>query len=138
MPKWAQEMTKTVPTILIVESDSPTLQLYQRALSLDYEVLACSDETQALKMLETRELQAVVLEPAIYGGRGWSLLASLKAAPQTQFVPVILCTILDERKRGLEMGAAACLVKPVLPTTLLQTLRKVTESDVSFGDGAAG
>jgi len=121
-------MAKTIPTILIVESNFPTLQLYQRALSQEYDVLACSDETQALKMLGTRELQAVVLEPAIYGGRGWSLLAALKAGPQTQFVPVILCTILDERKRGLEMGAAACLVKPVLPTTLLQTLRNVTDN----------
>jgi DNA-binding response OmpR family regulator len=124
-------MPKRIPTILIVESDPPTLQLYQRALSSYYEVLACANETEALTLLQTRELQAVVLEPAIYGGRGWALLAAIKARSPTQFVPVILCTILDERKRALEMGASACLVKPVLPTTLLQTLRKVTQTELS-------
>src|SRR5258708_35167284 len=105
-------MPKRTQTILIVESDPPTLQLYQRALSQEYEVLACTDETQALAHLQNHSLQAIVLEPAIYGGRGWALLATIKAGTQTQFVPVILCTILDERKRGLEMGASVCLVKP--------------------------
>jgi DNA-binding response OmpR family regulator len=41
-------------------------------------------------------------------------------------VPIILCSALDERKRGLELGASAYLVKPVLPAALLEALRRVT------------
>ena len=54
-----------------------------------------------------------------------ALLAAIKSLPRGSPIPVVLCSTLDERKRGMEMGAAAYLVKPVLPTTLLKTLRQV-------------
>lgn len=115
------------PAILIVEDDPPTLELYRRELSRTYQVLACADEQEALEVLRTEDLCAMVLEPALLGGRGWALLTTLKNSPQGSDIPVILCSTLDKRKRGLEMGAAACLVKPVLPTTLLETVQRVTE-----------
>ena len=115
------------PAILIVEDDPPTLELYRRELSRTYQVLACTDEQEALEALRTEDLCAMVLEPALLGGRGWDLLTTIKNSPQGYDIPVILCSTLDKRKRGLEMGAAACLVKPVLPTTLLETVQRVTE-----------
>jgi DNA-binding response OmpR family regulator len=38
---------------------------------------------------------------------------------------IILCSVLDDRRRGMNLGAAAYLVKPVLPKTLLDTLKQV-------------
>jgi DNA-binding response OmpR family regulator len=111
---------------LIVECDLPTLELYQRELSRDYQILACSEGQQALDLLQTHRISAVVLEPATPDEQGWSLLAAIKSLPGPSPIPVILCSTLDERKRGMEMGAVAYLVKPVLPTTLRQTLRQVT------------
>ena len=122
-----KEPSPGTPTILIVEDDPPTLELYRRELSRSYQVLACTDEQEALKALRTKALCAMVLEPALLGGRGWALLTTIKNSPQGHDIPVILCSTLDKRKRGLEMGAAACLVKPVLPTTLLETVQRVTE-----------
>jgi DNA-binding response OmpR family regulator len=39
-------------------------------------------------------------------------------------IPVV-CAAHSMNASGMEMGAAAYLVKPVLPTTLLKTLRQV-------------
>jgi hypothetical protein len=36
-----------------------------------------------------------------------------------------LCSSSDERKRGLDAGAQAFLIKPVLPADLHLTLRRV-------------
>jgi DNA-binding response OmpR family regulator len=116
--------TKT-QEILIVECDLPTLELYLRELSRDYQILACSETQQALALLQAHSVAAVVLEPSTPDGQGWSLLAAIKSLPGSPPIPVVLCSTLDERKRGMEMGAAAYLVKPVLPTTLLKTLRQV-------------
>ena len=116
--------TKT-QEILIVECDLPTLELYLRELSRDYQILACSDPRQALALLQSHSVAAVVLEPSTPDEQGWSLLASIKSLSNSSPIPVVLCSTLDERKRGMEMGAAAYLVKPVLPTTLLKTLRQV-------------
>ena len=112
--------------ILIVEHDEPTRELYLRELSRDYRVFACCDEHAALELLRTNDIRAVVLEPDAVDGSGWVLLSNLKHASGMRAVPIILCSALDERKRGLELGASAYLVKPVLPAVLLEALRRVT------------
>jgi len=120
---------KAFPAILIVEHDPSTLELYRRVLSRDFQVLVCSDDKEALGLIQNNPLQAIILEPALHGGRGWALLAAIKETPSIQFLPVILCSTLDERKRGFEMGAVTCLVKPVLPSVLLETVHRVVTTD---------
>src|SRR5207249_11254067 len=44
---------------------------------------------------------------------GWELLARLKADPATADIPVIVASIVDERGRGVALGATEYLVKPV-------------------------
>jgi DNA-binding response OmpR family regulator len=114
-------MQTTTQAILIVERDLATLELYQRELH------TCSEARQALALLRAHRIAAVVLEPSAPDGQGWSLLAAIKSLPGPSPIPVVLCSTLDERKRGMEMGAVAYLVKPVLPTTLRKTLRQVTQ-----------
>jgi DNA-binding response OmpR family regulator len=117
------------PAVLMVESDLPTIELYRAALRQEYEVLARSDESGALEALSTSNLNAIILEPALEGGRGWGILAAIRNAMRERPIPLIVCTTSDERKRGLEMGAAAFLVKPVLPGVLLETLRQFRRSE---------
>jgi len=119
-------MQVTTQAILIVECDLPTLELYRRELSRDFQILTCSEVQQALAMLHAHRISAVVLEPSAPDEQGWSLLAAIKSLPGHPHIPVVLCSTLDERKRGMEMGAAAYLIKPVLPSTLRDTLRQVT------------
>ena len=126
-PDLASKFAMQIKTqeILIVEYDLPTLELYLRELSRAYQILACSETQQALAILQAHSVAAVVLEPSTPDEQGWPLLAAIKSLPGSSPIPVVLCSTLDERKRGMEMGAAAYLVKPVLPTTLLKTLRQV-------------
>jgi DNA-binding response OmpR family regulator len=119
-------MRRAEQAILIVEHDQPTRELYLRELSRDFRVFACGDECAALELLRAHDVCAVVLEPGAIDSSGWALLSDLKGAAGTRAIPIILCSALDERKRGLELGASAYLVKPVLPAALLETLRRVT------------
>jgi two-component system, chemotaxis family, response regulator PixH len=115
-------MTSNQPTILIIEKDKPTRELYERALSEQYRVLSVSNEQQAIAMLDSETVKAVILEPAGFGERGWELLATIKNISSGQRLPVILCSSWDERQRGLEMGASVYFTKPVLPKALLKAL----------------
>jgi DNA-binding response OmpR family regulator len=110
--------------IMLVEYDEATRALYTRELGREYQVFACSDEHGALALLRRHDIRVVVLEPGRPDGRGWALLSTLKHTSDTQNIPVILCSTLDERKRGLELGASAYLIKPVLPTMLLEAVRR--------------
>jgi DNA-binding response OmpR family regulator len=121
-------MRSAEQAILLVEHDEPTRELYLRELSRDFCVYAYAgcDAATVLELLRMHDIRALVLEPGLAGEGGWALLAELKRAADTRAMPVILCSSLDERKRGLELGASAYLVKPVLPATLLEAVRQIT------------
>ena len=112
-------------TILIVDDDVPTLELYQRELAREYRVLTCTDEHEATELLEHEDVSAVVLEPVAVGDQGWARLAAMTHTQAERSVPVLVCSTQDDRRRDVAMGAVGRLVKPVLPATLLAALRTI-------------
>ena len=112
-------------TILILDDDLATLELYQRELGREYRVLTCTNALQAREVLGAEDVSAIVLEPVALGEQGWAKLAAITNRPTHRPVPVLVCSTQDDRRRDMELGATACLVKPVLPTTLLDALRKI-------------
>ena len=120
-------MTQVRLCLLIVEKDEATRELYRRELSRTYNVITTEDAQQALEVLKTQEVAAVIIEPAASDDAGWVLISSIRDMKNRSPVQVILCSALDERRRGMRLGAAAYLVKPVLPMTLLDTLNYVLQ-----------
>ena len=120
-------MTQARPALLIVEKDEATRELYQRELSRTYSVITTENAQQALEVLKNQEIAAVILEPATSDDAGWDLISFIRHMGNGSPIQVILCSALDERRRGIGLGAAAYLVKPVLPMTLLDTLNHVLQ-----------
>lgn len=114
--------------VLIIEEDAPTLELYRRELGRDYQILACQNGEDAIRLAGWDGLSAIVLEPAMGGGQGWLLLPHLQQALVGRHVPIILCSTQDEPRRGMLAGASAFLVKPVLPVVLRDCIQRVLES----------
>ena len=54
---------------------------------------------------------------------GWEVLTELKQDPATADVPVLVASIVDDRPRGLALGAVAYLTKPIGRTEFLDALR---------------
>ena len=113
--------------ILIIEPDTATRALYQRELSKRYRVFSLPDDHHALKLLLTEHIGAIIIEPALPGSSGWDFVTALKHRPRTRLIPVIICSVLDERPPGRQLDVACYLVKPVLPMTLLEVLRPLVE-----------
>jgi CheY-like chemotaxis protein len=70
-------------------------------------------------------LVAITLDVVMSPMDGWQVLDALKADPQTAGIPVILCSVAEGLDRGLTMGAAAWLQKPVTRDELLAVLGQV-------------
>jgi CheY-like chemotaxis protein len=68
---------------------------------------------------------AVVLDILLPGLDGWEVLARMRADPATADIPVIVASVVDERARGADLGAAAYLVKPLARDELVTALRRV-------------
>ncbi len=120
-------MSNALPALLLLEADDVTRELYRRELSSHYLVQTCQHEEEVLQRLLTGDIHVIVLEPAWADGQGWHLMESIRNTRSGAPLPIVFCTALDERRRGMDLGAAAYLVKPVLPQTLLDTLQKVLQ-----------
>jgi CheY-like chemotaxis protein len=68
---------------------------------------------------------AVVLDIKLPRLDGWQVLKELKSTDDTAAIPVVIASIVDDRPRGLALGAAAQLLKPVSREDLFSALRGV-------------
>jgi CheY-like chemotaxis protein len=111
--------------VLLVDDDRASLDLLAAYLEpWAVEVERCHDGAQALRVVRRRAPSAVVLDIRLPGMNGWELLRVLKADPTTQHIPVVLVTIVDERARGMALGASDYLTKPVSREDLIRSLRE--------------
>jgi DNA-binding response OmpR family regulator len=119
--------------ILLLEADAITHELYQRELGQYYRVLSGHDVADALSLLKTTDIRAIVMEPEWADGEGWHFLTLLRHTVPQSSIPVIICSVVDNRRAAYELGVAAYFVKPVLPTTLVLVLRQVLASGIRSG-----
>jgi len=73
----------------------------------------------------------VILDVLLPGQSGWEVLAELKVNSITQTIPVIVISVVDERSRGVQLGAAAYLLKPFTRQQLHQALRQVLSHEIA-------
>jgi CheY-like chemotaxis protein len=85
-------------------------------------VTPARDGQSGLEAVRRGHPAAVLLDIRLPGIDGWAVLQALKADPETRDIPVIVVSIVDERSRGVALGAAAYLVKPVSRDELLDAL----------------
>ena len=115
-----------VGEVVVIEDDRPSLDLLTAYLSgAALEVTTARDGPSGLDAVRRVRPAAVLLDIRLPGIDGWAVLEALKADPETRDIPVIVVSIVDERARGVALGAAAYLVKPVSRDDLLAALAAV-------------
>jgi signal transduction histidine kinase/CheY-like chemotaxis protein len=116
--------------VLVVENESGVVQLYRRYLEpRGFTIIELSDGARAVPMARELRPYAILLDVNMPSPDGWQVLAQLKSDPVTRPLPVILCTITEDRGRGLSLGAADYLVKPILESDLVTALEKLEKPD---------
>ena len=110
--------------ILAIEGEWQVLYLYDRYLSEDnYVVIPVIDPAEAITRAQEIQPYAIILDIMIPEGKGWKTLEDLKKNPATSKIPIIICSLLDERKRAYGMGAEDYLLKPILGEDLMRSIR---------------
>ena len=122
---------------LIVEDEIKTGDYLRKGLSENgFVVDLASNGHDGLHLALTGEYDVIVLDVMLPGKDGWSVLQELRRSKQT---PVIFLTARDkveDRVKGLELGADDYLVKPFAFSELLARIRtlmrrgKIQQPDV--------
>jgi CheY-like chemotaxis protein len=113
----------TIRRALIVE-DSPTtadqITRYLHELAIESSTVCNGAEVITLAIAEQPDL--IILDVQLPDMPGWDVLTRLKDEPHTRDIPVVIVSVIDERARGLALGAAEYLVKPVVRADLQRIL----------------
>jgi len=124
------------PRVLVVDDEAPALELMRDYLSSDgFEVITASSGEEAVQKAKELHPHVITLDVMMPGEGGWQVLHSLRNAPETSEIPIIVVSILDRKESGLTLGASDYLVKPVPKDVLLKTVRKALSQSAQEASG---
>ncbi|HET8728464.1 MAG TPA: response regulator, partial [Alphaproteobacteria bacterium] len=99
--------------ILVVDDDPAARDVMRRFLAREgYDVVTAADGEEGLRLARELKPAVVTLDVLMPGLDGWCVLQRLQADPVLAAVPVIMMTILDDRRKGYSLGASAFVTKP--------------------------
>ncbi|MCG3173600.1 MAG: Serine/threonine-protein kinase PknD [Myxococcota bacterium] len=122
-------------TILLADVDKGLLVHWELRLGNEgLQVIACSDGKQALDIVQSRQVDAVLTEVNLPTLDGFALCEAIKNDPKTANIPVFFASSRSDSaamNRGLLLGAEDYFTKPlnldVLVTKLSRTLKVVQQ-----------
>ena len=116
-------------TILVIDDDPTIRDLMTRHLEKNnFSVLQALDGAQGIKMAREYRPDAITLDILMPEMDGWSVLRTLKADKEVAHIPVVMASIIDEKKKGFSLGAADYLSKPVERDRLIGSIGKLLGS----------
>ena len=78
-----------------------------------FSVAAAAGGMEGLRLAKELRPTAITLDVMMPDLDGWSVLPALRQDPELTDIPVIMVTIMDEYRRGIALGAAGYLTKPI-------------------------
>jgi signal transduction histidine kinase/DNA-binding response OmpR family regulator/HAMP domain-containing protein len=100
--------------VLVIDDDATARELIADHLKADgFSVVTATGGLEGLKLAREVRPIAITLDVMMPDLDGWSVLAALRQDPELTEIPVIMITILDEHRRGVALGAAGYLTKPI-------------------------
>jgi two-component system NtrC family sensor kinase len=111
--------------VLVIDDDATARELISNHLKADgFSVVTAAGGMEGLKMAKELQPTAITLDVMMPDLDGWSVLAALRQNPELADIPVIMVSIVDEHRRGIALGAAGYLTKPIDRERLHQLVRR--------------
>jgi CheY-like chemotaxis protein len=89
-----------------------------------FAVITAAGGREGLKRAKDHHPIAITLDAMMPDIDGWTVLAALRGDPQLADIPVVMATIVDERRQGMTLGAVGYLTKPIDRDKLVEIIRR--------------
>ena len=115
-------------TILAIDDNPEAIDIMKKYLGEDYKVIGLLSSEKAVEKAKEIKPLAITLDILMPKKDGWQVLRELKNTPETQDIPVIILSIVEDKKLGFSLGAAEYILKPVEKEVLLRKLRNLEKT----------
>jgi len=116
-----------VPQVLVVDDGAANRELIEACLAgIDCEVRHAADGEIALREIDLRKPDLVLLDVQMPGINGYEVCRRIKNDPKSRLIPVVMITSLDrtsDRVEALNAGADDYMSKPVERVELVARVR---------------
>jgi two-component system copper resistance phosphate regulon response regulator CusR len=116
---------KYIMRILIVEDEKDLREILKKRLTREhYSVDACGDGSEAVEYMEMASYDGIILDIMLPGKDGFTILKEVRGKGDD--TPILMLTARDgieDRVKGLDLGADDYLVKPFAFDELLARIR---------------
>jgi putative two-component system response regulator len=114
-------------TILVVDDSPDNLSLISGLLKDLYKLKVANNGEKAIKIAQTdSKPDLILLDIMMPGLSGYDVCKMLKADTATRDIPIIFLTAMagaEDEKKGLELGGADYITKPISPPILLARVK---------------
>jgi CheY-like chemotaxis protein len=132
IPAQVQPLTAETSLVLIIDNDPLVHDLMRRSLNKEgFQVESAFNGSEGLYKAKALQPDVIILDVMLPEMDGWTVLATLKTDPDLQNIPVIMASILDNKKLGYTMGATDFLTKPIDRQRLSTLLKRYCSGTAS-------
>lgn len=112
-------------TVLVIDDDPTMHDLMVRVLNKEgFRVELAGSGAEGIRKAREFHPDAITLDVMMPSMDGWAVLSALKSDPKLADIPVIMVTMMDDKKIGYALGASDYLTKPVDRHQLSAVLKK--------------
>ena len=136
IPARIEDIPVGAKIIISIDDDENIIDLYQRYLkNHGFHVVGITNPVNVLEQIQTLQPYAITLDIMMPNKDGWQVIEEIKANPLTSHIPVIICSIIEDRDRAYQLGAVDYLVKPILEDDMAETFKRLKlPQDTKFNE----
>lgn len=112
-------------TVLVIDDDSRSREILNHHIQNNgWEIISVSDSKTGLAVAQQFPVTLIILDLLMPKMDGLTILKQLKTDSMTNHIPVIICSIIDEKEKCISQGASDYLIKPIDPASFSELLNK--------------
>ena len=110
--------------VLVIDDDATARELIANHLREEgFSVATANSGRDGLRRAGEVRPMAITLDVLMPDLDGWTVLAALRGNPELADIPVVMATVTDQQRKGMALGAAGYLTKPIDRDQLIALLR---------------
>jgi len=112
------------PLVLIIDDEKDIARLIKSYIErMGYRTALAHSSQEGLRQAHQLLPDLITLDVMLPDMDGFETIAALKRDSKTRGIPVIFLSIIQDRERGLKLGASAYLTKPIHEEVFQETVR---------------
>lgn len=120
-------------SILIIEDDPGAVKILKYYMEKEgYATMVAVNGKDGIRMAQKDKPSVVTLDVMLPDKNGWEVLKELKSRPETEHLPVIMISAVEENEQGLQLKANDYFVKPVDRKELIHAIDRLSGKENAF------